>query len=377
MLARGYPTNAYPMNGIFEFDQAKALADLGHEVTFGALDLRSIRKKRPLGFERTEKQGVKIIALNLPIGNLGKNFTQKIRISALGKLFNKMVKEQGKPDIVHAQFINVGHAATKALKNRDFPLVYTEHYSGLNQEVLTPRLKKLGKETYPAVDEFLAVSRYLGKNLERHFQRMPRIIPNIVETSSFQYREKEKREEFHFISVGSLQKHKEHRLLIEAFGEAFGNPNTEGLPPIKLYIYGGGPEKESLKALIQEENLESQVFLMGQQPREKIAKQMGNAQAFVLASKLETFGVAFIEAMAAGLPVISLAKGGPEDFIHKKNGTLLPEGTKADLKNAMIQMVQEIKAYDNKAISEEMKARYSPKKIAEALIAVYNECMKN
>jgi len=398
MFARGYPTREYPMNGIFEFDQAKALANLGHRVTFGALDLRSFRRKRPFGFESFEKDGVKIIALNLPVGNLGKSLTQKIRIRGIKKLYSRMLKEQGKPQVVHAQFINVGHAAATAFKERDFSLVYTEHYSGLNQQELTPHLKKLGEETYREVDELLAVSRYLGKNLNRHFGVTPKIIPNIVETDTFQYRETSSRREanesqrgteetpepseFSFISVGSLQKHKEHRLLIEAFGETFSESKILGEEAwdrrnVKLYIYGGGPEKESLKALIHDLNLESQVFLMGQQPRQDIAKAMKNAQAFVLASKLETFGVAFIEAMAAGLPVISLAKGGPEDFIHTKNGSLLPEGTKEDLKTAMIRMVKEIEAYDKIAVSREIKEIFAPKKIAEALVAVYNECMKN
>nr|WP_236660352.1 glycosyltransferase [Isachenkonia alkalipeptolytica] len=373
------------MNGIFEFDQAKALADLGHRVTYGALDLRSLRKKRSWGFEQKQHRGVTVIALNLPVGNIGKNLTQKVRITALEKLYKKMVTERGKPDVVHAQFINVGHAATKVLKNRDFPLVYTEHYSGLNQEVLDPRLQKLGEETYREVDQFLAVSQYLAENLNRHFGIRPRVIPNIVDTGRFQYDPHKKKtppSEFHFISVGSLQKHKEHHLLIEAFFEAFsrekgGEEHPLAPKGVKLYIYGGGPEREALQTLITEKNLETQVFLMGQQPRETIAEKMQQSQAFVLASKLETFGVAFIEAMAAGLPVISLAKGGPQGFITEKNGILVPGGDREDLKQAMIRMVQRIDQYDPSTLSQEMKEIFSPKKIAEALVDVYNEGIKN
>ena len=41
-ISRGYPTDKYKMNGIFEFDQAKALAEAGHKVVFAAVDVRSI-----------------------------------------------------------------------------------------------------------------------------------------------------------------------------------------------------------------------------------------------------------------------------------------------------------------------------------------------
>jgi len=45
-IARGYPTNKYKTYGIFEFDQAKALAKQGHKVVYAAIDLRSIRRWR-------------------------------------------------------------------------------------------------------------------------------------------------------------------------------------------------------------------------------------------------------------------------------------------------------------------------------------------
>ena len=51
-VSRGYPTTKYALNGIFEFDQAKALAARGHEVIFAAVDLRSIRRWRRWGKER-------------------------------------------------------------------------------------------------------------------------------------------------------------------------------------------------------------------------------------------------------------------------------------------------------------------------------------
>ena len=46
IVSRGVPTEKYLTNGVFEFDQAKALVQEGCEVVFLALDLRSIRRTR-------------------------------------------------------------------------------------------------------------------------------------------------------------------------------------------------------------------------------------------------------------------------------------------------------------------------------------------
>ena len=370
MMGRGYPTKEYPLNGVFEYDQAKALAKMGHKVVFGALDLRSIKRKRELGYESFLQEGVQVEALNLPLGNLGKGLTQSIRIQAFGRLYKKMVKNYGEPQVVHAQFINVGHAATRVLTRGNAPLIYTEHFSGMNKEVLSPYLRKLGEETYSQADNVIAVSSYLAGNMNRHFGVNPTVIPNIVDTGRFDYSDHPegttKNSHFQFLSVGSLQPHKETALLIQAFYEAF--PRN---PEVTLKIIGDGPEKESLQKQIRSMNLQDRVQLMGQRERQEIAEEMKRSRAFVLASKLETFGVAFIEAMAAGLPVLSLAKGGPEDFIKEKNGILIPGGDKEDLIAGMMTMVERIEGYDRKGISREAKERFSPEAIGKRLTEMY------
>ena len=56
IVASGYPTEKYKLNGIFEFDQAVALSKMGHKVIYACVDLRSIRRKRKWGFEQLEKK---------------------------------------------------------------------------------------------------------------------------------------------------------------------------------------------------------------------------------------------------------------------------------------------------------------------------------
>ena len=104
--------------------------------------------------------------------------------------------------------------------------------------------------------------------------------------------------------------------LLHAFAALHGEP--------RLIIFGDGPESGALRALCAELGLYSRVSFRGHCPREELAEAYAAADCFVLASRSETFGVAYIEAMAAGLPVIATRCGGPEDFVTEENGILIP-----------------------------------------------------
>lgn len=68
IIARGYPTDKYKMNGIFELDQAIALAKKGVEVVLIALDFRSLRRFRKYKSEYFIKDNVKVYSFHFPIG---------------------------------------------------------------------------------------------------------------------------------------------------------------------------------------------------------------------------------------------------------------------------------------------------------------------
>src|SRR5690606_4160000 len=127
------------------------------------------------------------------------------------------------------------------------------------------------------------------------------VIPNIVDTTNFIYKDTKKKDKhFTFISTGRLIKSKRMDLLITSFTQAFKNNNK-----VKLFIYGDGPERTRLEELIYKSGLEEQIYLMGLVDRSQIAGKMSESDCFVLASQLETFGVAYIEALSMGLPVIA------------------------------------------------------------------------
>ena len=151
--------------------------------------------------------------------------------------------------------------------------------------------------------------------------------------------------------------------LLHAFAALHGEP--------RLIIFGDGPESGALRALCAELGLYSRVSFRGHCPREELAKAYAAADCFVLASRSETFGVAYIEAMAAGLPVIATRCGGPEDFVTEENGILIPVDDESTLTGAMERMMLRREDYDSAAISADIRRKFTPETIAARLTELY------
>lgn len=374
-VTRGYPTAKYPLNGIFELDQAKALAKKGHQIVYAAVDLRSLRRWRKWGYESLEHNGVKIETINIPCGRLPKIILDLCGVIGLKLLYRRIAKKYGQPDVIHSHFIWSGYVSSKVLVNRGIPLIHTEHYSGMHDVNLDPYYKRLGDTTYTGMDQVIAVSHSLAGSIEKNFGIKPIVVPNILDTDTFQYLtefETEGKNRFKFISAGNLNPIKRMDLLIKAFAKVF-NGDRE----VRLEIYGDGVERHNLQILIDEKNVKEQVYLMGSVSREILAQKMQESDCFVLASESETFGVVYIEAMAAGLPVIATKCGGPEDFINDTNGILVDTDNIDKLASALVQMRSTSSKYDHKAISKEAHAHFSPSSIAQQLQDIYSDNLQN
>lgn len=369
IVSRGYPTDRYKTNGIFEFDQAKALAQAGHKVVFACIDMRSIRRTRKFGFESLVKENVHIEAINIPCGRIPNIILNKISIFALKKLYKKIINKYGKPDIIHAHFIQCGYAAVNALSQEKIPIILTEHYSAMNESNISSYYMKLGFFTYSKVNKILSVSRALADNIKDKFNVDVDVVPNAIDISVFEYRKKEKEKKiFYFVSTGNLNINKRMDLLIRSFYNCFNNYEN-----VKLYIFGEGPERNNLEKLISQLQLNNQIILPGLKSREEIADKYSESDCFVLASRRETFGVAYIEAMAMGLAVIATRCGGPEDFVNENNGLLVDADNEIQLSKAMFDVYKEIDRFKGYEISSEIKGKYSPEVIADRLIKIYNE----
>lgn len=369
-VARGYPTEKYKTYGIFEFDQAKALAKAGVKVVYAAVDYRSIRRWRQWGIRKIKKDGVDIYSINIPIGNIPKHILRKLSIKGLKRLYKTIEKDQGKPDLIHAHFINEAYSASFLKEDLNIPLVVTEHSSKINTSSIEEKLLHDAKRAYKSADRVIAVSTALVKKIDENFNIKATYIANIVDLDIFKYKEKKQEDGFLFVSTGNLIPLKRMDLLIESFYEAFKDKED-----IFLKIFGQGVEKDRLQSLINKYKLEEKVELMGLCSREDIAATLNKADCFALASQSETFGVAYTEALAMGVPVISTRCGGPEGFINQQNGLIIDVDDKAQLIDAMEYMYNNIGQYKREEISQEIKAKFSSQVVAKEIIDIYKSVL--
>lgn len=133
------------------------------------------------------------------------------------------------------------------------------------------------------------------------------------------------------VSIGRFTEQKNFPMLINAFSEI-----SNDFPDYTLEIYGDGPLRKEMEALINKLNLTDKVFLPGYV--ENIKNHIEKASLFVLSSNFEGMPNALMEAMAMGIPSVSTdcPVGGPRYLIKDGiNGFLVPVGDVKLLVNRM------------------------------------------
>lgn len=193
------------------------------------------------------------------------------------------------------------------------------------------------------VDHFVAVSGGVGRSLQRAFSISAgemRVIPNAIDLQQIA----QMKDEAHYpaklpgrlrvVSVGRLHAVKGYTDLLGAIAQV-----KDHLPAFEVFILGEGPERPRLERLIRETGLDHQVQLAG--AVDNPYAWLRSADLFVSASHWETFGIALVEAMALGLPVITTATDGAKDIVAPGvDGVLVPVGDTGALSQALLELAR-------------------------------------
>jgi len=161
---------------------------------------------------------------------------------------------------------------------------------------------KLVKYIKPSPGSLIAISDFLADEFQQNFHIRPaHIIPIGINTSMFNAPPVAK--DIDILGAGSLIPLKQFNIFIEVV-EAL----QKKIPSIKTMICGDGTEKEKLQQLIAEKNLQQHIFLTGEKPHTEVLELMQRSKLLLHPSSYEGFGAVCIEALYAGVHVISFCK---------------------------------------------------------------------
>lgn len=188
-------------------------------------------------------------------------------------------------------------------------------------------------------DYIIANSTYSAKEVETYYHRQAAVVFPPVDVDRF--RPNAETGDF-YVSTSRQVNWKRLDLAVEAFRDL----------DAKLVLVGGGAEHDKLVALAAgSANIE---FVPTINDSKELAQLVSKAKAFIFPS-LEPFGIAPIEALSAGVPVIAYKKGGVLDYvIENKNGVFFPEQTAESLKKAVL--LFEKKRFNKKEVSATAKS---------------------
>jgi glycosyltransferase involved in cell wall biosynthesis len=163
------------------------------------------------------------------------------------------------------------------------------------------------------VDEFAAVSGWVSGLIQRAYQRPSTVIYPPVEVGRFH---PQVMRDDYFVTIARLVPHKRIDLLVEAF-------NRMRLP---LLVIGDGPERKKLARRAADN-----IRFLGFQSDSVVESLLSQARAYVCPGE-EDFGIAIVEAQAAGCPVIAYGNGGAcEIVIENQTGLFFADPTPESL----------------------------------------------
>ena len=181
------------------------------------------------------------------------------------------------------------------------------------------KLRTWDARTAGAVDAFITNSDFVGGRVAKYYnEKASQTIHPPVDTVKYSL-EAEKYD--FYVTLSRMVPYKRVDLIVEAFSRT---------PERQLVVIGDGPEMEKIRRLAG-----PNVRVLGHLPDEAVRAYLQRARAFVFAAE-EDFGIAPVEAMACGTPVIAYGRGGvTESVVQNETGVFFEEQTVESLLEAV------------------------------------------
>lgn len=384
VVAEYYPRAGDPVLGVWAHRQAVAARDAGADVRVlvlhrplpplsalrardGAAIAAPLRQPRTATLDGIDVRYVRYLSPPRPLAYGGWGAWAA---PALGRALRGL-RASFPFDLVHAHYaVPAGDAVRRAAP--DVPVLVSVHGGDVLATV------DRGRRARAAVHRALAGARLVlanssdtARRCRQHGAREVLVVhlgTDVPATAAAQGKRT-------LVSVGHLVERKRHADVIRALAAL--DPR---LADVTYVIVGDGPQREPLRALAAQLGVADRVHLRGQlAPAAALATARAGA-LFVLPSVDEAFGVAYVEAMAAGVPAIGCrGEAGPEEIAASGGGMVLVEPRNP---RALAQRISALLADGSRRrelgaqARENVRAHFTWERCGQATVAAYREALR-
>ena len=367
-----YPT--FGGSGVLATELGLELSRKGHEVHF-------ITYSQPVRLELLSSN-VHFHEVNVPEYPL---FHYQPYELALSSKLVDMVKVH-KIDVLHVHYaIPHAYAAYMAKKmlheeGIDVPIVTTLHGTDITLVGSHPFYKTAVTFSINKSDAVTSVSQNLKEVTQRlfHTKKEIKVIPNFIDIDKYKTNYKDCDRDLLALPTERVITHVSNfrpvKRIVDVI-EIFYKIQKE--LPAKLMMVGEGPERKEAEQLCETYKIEDKVVFLGNSS--EVDKILCFSDLFLLPSQTESFGLAALEAMASGVPVISSNSGGiPEVNIEGVSGFLSPVGAIDEMAQNAIKILKDDTTLNTfKKGAQATSTKFDIHKIVPFYEAIYEEALQN
>ncbi len=224
----------------------------------------------------------------------------------------------------------------------------------LGLQLLVTPLRKKDYQAAQNPDKYIAISSHIQKDIQQYYNQASDIIAPPVNTDRFIAAGRSAQQRKGFVTMGRLATIKHTDVIVEACTKL----------NVPLRVIGRGPQLANLQKLAG-----PSVQFLTNVSDEQMPEQLASAEAFLFAS-FEDFGIAPVEAMAAGTPLLAYKAGGALDYVTKETGRFFTEQNAASLEQAL--KTFDASAYTARDIQKRAEV-FSVQHFRDAIVSAVNE----
>jgi glycosyltransferase involved in cell wall biosynthesis len=376
-LASWYPNRTNITNGDFIERHAKAVAPFVDSLTVIAAVKDEALAYNAVEIEEQREGNICTYIIYYGrskwSGAIERFFSLRKYLAVHDDIIEKIIREKGKPDLVHVQVaMKAGLVARRLQQQYNIPYIVTEHWTAYYKEA-RPAVYDMGNYFLREIRSvlknaalLLPVSRELGDTISKNLVSVPfTVIPNVVDTNLFYPAERQEDDTIQLVHISNMTYQKNAEAIIQALA-AWKQQGGQFV----MQVFGQAPR--NIIDLVHKNHLQNQVVFNGEVLQPVLSAAVRKADALVLYSRYETFGCVIIEANASGTPVIlSDLPVFHELVTDKQNGLFVQPGDPVALAGKLALFAKEKNNFNREKIAARAKERYSYDAVGRQIRQVY------